>query len=171
MATSLLTPNEATAKADSRAGKYLIFHLGEEEFGIQVQKVREIMGVQDVTQVPQTPAYVKGVINLRGKVIPVVDLRLKFEMPAVEYTHRTCIVVVQIAGSRGMMGMGIVVDGVVEVLNIAGADVEDTPSFGKEVEVPYVMGLAKIKNKVKILLDIDQVMTARELARLDLTAK
>src|SRR5271167_4883033 len=129
MATSLLTPNEqSVANTDARAGKYLIFHLGEEEFGIQVQKVREIMGVQEVTQVPQTPPHVKGVINLRGKVIPVVDLRLKFDMPAREYTHRTCIIVVQISGPRGAMLMGIVVDGVAEVLNIAGADVEDTPS-------------------------------------------
>jgi len=172
MATSLLTPNEtSTAKVDPRAGKYLVFHLGEEEFGIQVQKVREIMGVQDITQVPQTPPHVKGVINLRGKVIPVVDLRLKFAMPAKEYTQRTCIIVVQVAGERGIMLMGIVVDGVAEVLQVAGADVEDTPSFGKEVEIPYVMGLAKLKGKVKILLDIDQVMTARELARLDLAAK
>jgi purine-binding chemotaxis protein CheW len=172
MATSLLTPtDQSAAKVEMRAGKYLVFHLGEEEFGIQVQKVREIMGVQDITQVPQTPPHVKGVINLRGKVIPVVDLRLKFTMPAKEYTHRTCIIVVQIANERGPMLMGIVVDGVAEVLNVAGADVEDTPSFGKEVEIPYVMGLAKIKGKVKILLDIDQVMTARELARLDLTAK
>jgi purine-binding chemotaxis protein CheW len=172
MATTLLTPSETTAaKADPRAGKYLIFHLGEEEFGIQVQKVREIMGVQDITQVPQTPAHVKGVINLRGKVIPVVDLRLKFAMAAKEYSQRTCIIVVQIAGECGILMMGIVVDGVAEVVQVAAADVEDTPSFGKEVEVPYVMGLAKIKGKVKILLDIDQVMTARELARLDLTAK
>ncbi len=172
MATSLLTPNDASgAKADPRAGKYLVFHLGDEEFGIQVQKVREIMGVQDITQVPQTPPHVKGVINLRGKVIPVVDLRLKFSMPAKEYTHRTCIIVVQVAGERGAMLMGIVVDGVAEVLQVAGADVEDTPSFGKEVEVPYVMGLAKLKGKVKILLDIDQVMTSRELAHLDLTTK
>jgi purine-binding chemotaxis protein CheW len=173
MATSLLTPNEAiAAKADPRAGKYLIFHLGEEEFGIQVQKVREIMGVQDITQVPQTPPHVKGVINLRGKVIPVVDLRVKFAMTAKEYTQRTCIIVVQVMGERGgIMLMGIVVDGVAEVLQVAGTDVEDTPSFGKEVEVPYVMGMAKLKGKVKILLDIEQVMTARELARLDLTAK
>lgn len=170
MATSTLAP-EAAAKADPRAGKYLVFHLGEEEFGIQVQKVREIMGVQEITQVPQTPAHVKGVINLRGKVIPVVDLRLKFTMPELEYTHRTCIIVVQVAGPRGTVLMGIVVDGVAEVLQVAGADVEDTPSFGKEVDVPYVMGLAKQKGRVKILLDIDQVMTARELARLDLATK
>ena len=172
MASGLLTPNDNSAtKADARAGKYLVFHLGDEEFAIQVQKVREIMGVQDITQVPQTPPHVKGVINLRGKVIPVVDLRLKFSMPALAYSHSTCIVVVQVAGPRGTMLMGVVVDGVAEVLQVAGTDVEDTPSFGKDVEVPYVMGLAKIKGKVKILLDIDQVMTARELARLDLATK
>jgi purine-binding chemotaxis protein CheW len=172
MATSLLTTNQQNgAKADPRAGKYLVFHLGEEEYGIQVQKVREIMGVQDITQVPQTPPHVKGVINLRGKVIPVVDLRLKFTMPAKEYTHRTCIIVVQVSGDRGTMPMGIVVDGVAEVLQVAASDVEDTPDFGKEVDVPYVMGLAKVKGKVKILLDIDLVLTTREPARLDLTAK
>jgi purine-binding chemotaxis protein CheW len=172
MATSLLTPTDTSAaKADTRAGKYLVFHLGEEEFAIQVQKVREIMGVQDITQVPQTPPHVKGVINLRGKVIPVIDLRLKFTMPALEYTHRTCIVVVQVAGQHGSVLMGVVVDGVAEVLQVAAGDVEDTPSFGQDVSVPYVMGLAKIKGKVKILLDIDQVMTARELARLKLTAE
>lgn len=172
MESSTLTSNEASAlKTDPRAGKYLVFHLGEEEFGIHVQKVREIMGVQNITHVPQTPPYVKGVINLRGKVIPVVDLRLRFSMPAKEYTHRTCIIVVQVSGPRGTMPMGIVVDGVAEVLQVAAADVEDAPSFGKEVEVPYVMGLAKIRDKVKILLDIDQVTTASELARLDLTAK
>lgn len=171
MANSLLTPTDTSTKADVRAGKYLVFHLGEEEFAIQVQKVREIMGVQDITQVPQTPPYVKGVINLRGKVIPVVDLRLKFSMPAKEYSHRTCIIVVQVAGDRGTVLMGTVVDGVAEVAQVAGTDVEDTPSFGKEVDIPYVMGLAKLKGKVKILLDIDQVMTARELARIDLTAR
>lgn len=172
MATTLMTQTETNAaKTDGRAGKYLVFHLGNEEFAIQVQKVREIMGVQDITQVPQTPAHVKGVINLRGKVIPVVNLRLKFAMPPVEYTHRTCIVVVQIAGLRGPMMMGVVVDGVVEVLQVASGDVEDTPAFGQDVAVPYIMGMAKIKDKVKILLDIDQVMAAHDLVNLDLAAK
>ena len=145
-----------------------MFYLDKEEFAIQVQKVREIMGVQEITQVPQTPLHVKGVINLRGKVIPVVDLRLKFGMEPAEYTHRTCIVVVQVAAAQNTMLMGVVVDGVAEVAQVSAADVEDTPSFGQDVTVPYVMGLAKLKGKVKILLDIDQVMTARELARLDL---
>jgi purine-binding chemotaxis protein CheW len=173
--TVFTTHEQKAVTADPRAGKYLIFHLGEEEFGIPVQKVREIMGVQDITRVPQTPAHVKGVINLRGKVIPVVDLRLKFAMPALEYTHRTCIIVVEVSGDRGIRLMGVVVDGVAEVLHVASTDLEDTPNFGTEVEVPYVMGLAKHKDKVKILLAIDQVMmqvmTARELARLDLTEK
>ena len=163
-----LIPLADSVQTDVRAGKYLVFHLDKEEFAIQVQKVREIMGVQDITQVPQTPIHVKGVINLRGKVIPVVDLRLKFGMEAAEYTHRTCIVVVQVTGPRDAILMGVVVDGVAEVLQVAASDVEDTPSFGQEVAIPYVMGLAKLKGKVKILLDIDQVMTARELARLDL---
>jgi purine-binding chemotaxis protein CheW len=172
MAGSVLKRNEtAGSQTDARAGKHLVFRLGEEQFAIQVQKVREIMGIQNITQVPQTPAHVKGVINLRGKVIPVIDLRLKFAMPALEYTPRTCIVVVQVSNERGPVLMGVVVDGVEEVLQVTAADIEDTPSFGQDAAVPYVMGLAKLKGGVKILLDIDQVMTARELAPLDLAAK
>jgi purine-binding chemotaxis protein CheW len=121
------------------------------------------MGIQDITAVPQTPSYVKGVLNLRGKVIPVVDLRLKFGLPEIEYTQRTCIIVVQIQGEASAMVMGIVVDGVAEVLNLADADIEDTPSFGEEVATPYLLGMAKIKGKVKILLDIDQVLSSQEL--------
>ncbi|HEV2198771.1 MAG TPA: chemotaxis protein CheW [Bryobacteraceae bacterium] len=169
MAAVLAPSTETVGMTDVRAGKYLVFHLGKEEFAIQVQRVREIMGVQDITHVPQTPPHVKGVINLRGKVIPVVDLRLKFGMEAIAYTHRTCIVVVQVTAAQSATLMGVVVDGVAEVLQVSAADVEDTPSFGVDVAVPYVMGLAKIKGKVKILLDIDQVMTARELTRLDLS--
>ena len=150
-------------KADQRAGKYLVFHLGREEFAIQVLKVREIMGIQDITAVPQTPVYVKGVLNLRGKVIPVVDLRLKFGLPEIEYTQRTCIIVVQVHGDAGPMVMGTVVDGVAEVLNLAEADIEDTPAFGENVATPYLLGMAKIKGKVKILLDIDEVLTSQEL--------
>ncbi len=154
---------DSAVKTDHRAGKYLVFHLGREEFGIQVLKVREIMGIQDITAVPQTPGYVKGVINLRGKVIPVVDLRLKFGLPELEYTQRTCIIVVQVQGETGPLMMGIVVDGVAEVLNLADGDIEDTPAFGKEVTTTYLLGMAKIKGKVKILLDIDQVLTTLEL--------
>ncbi|MCC7499631.1 MAG: purine-binding chemotaxis protein CheW [Bryobacterales bacterium] len=171
---SLLVATEQanpSAQIDARAGKYLVFQLGREEFGIQVLKVREIMGVQDITAVPQTPAHVKGVINLRGKVIPVVDLRLKFGLPELEYTERTCIIVVQVAAGTSSLLMGIVVDGVAEVLNLAAEDVEDTPDFGEGVEMPFLLGMAKIKGKVKILLDIDQVLTSLELQGLDALAQ
>lgn len=168
-ATSVVSTDEKSpaTKTDERAGKYLVFHLGREEFGIRVLKVREIMGVQDITAVPQTPAYVKGVINLRGKVIPVVDLRLKFGLPQIEYTARTCIIVVQVASEAGSMLMGIVVDGVAEVLNLVAGDIEDTPDFGQGVATPYLLGMAKVKGKVKILLDITQVLTSQELHGLD----
>jgi purine-binding chemotaxis protein CheW len=158
-----MTVAENTAKTDARAGKSLTFGLGKEEFAIQVLRVREIMGVQDITQVPQTPPYVKGVINLRGKVIPVVDLRLKFAMPEQEYTARTCIIVVQIEQDGAKMLTGVVVDEVSEVLNIQGGDIEDTPEFGRGVATPYLLGMAKIKGKVKILLDINMVMSANEI--------
>jgi len=157
------TGSGPTPRTGDRAGKYLTFQLGREEFGIRVLAVREIMGIQDITAVPQTPAYVKGVINLRGKVIPVVDLRLKFGLPQAEYTQRTCIIVVQVNGESGPMLMGVVVDGVSEVLNLAAADIEDTPNFGHGVTTPYLLGMAKVKGKVKILLDIGQVLTTQEL--------
>jgi purine-binding chemotaxis protein CheW len=157
----------SAAKPDERAGKYLVFHLGHEEFGIRVLKVREITGIQDITAVPRTPAHVKGVINLRGKVVPVVDLRLKFGLPEAEYTERTCIIVVQVQGDTSSMLMGIVVDGVAEVLNVTASDIEDTPDFGRGVATPYLLGMAKIKGKVKILLDINQVLISQELHGLE----
>ncbi len=147
---------------DSRVGKYLAFHLGNEEFGIQVLKVREIIGVQDITAVPKTPPYLKGVINLRGKVIPVIDLRIKFGLEQEPYTQRTCIIVVQVAGENGPIQIGVVVDGVSEVLNIAFQDLENTPDFGTGEAILYVLGMAKMKDGVKILLDIDAVLTNKE---------
>ncbi len=153
---------ETRAKED-RAGKYLAFHLGPEEFGIQVLKVREIMGIQEITAVPHTPLHTKGVINLRGKVIPVVDLRLKFGMAEAPYTQRTCIIVTEVDGEYGMMLIGAVVDGVSEVLNLSVADIEDTPDFGGDVATNGLLGMAKVKGKVKILLDIDHVMNHQDL--------
>ena len=155
--------SSAPNRADPRAGKYLTFTLGKEEFAIQVLRVREIMGVQEITAVPQTPPYVKGVINLRGKVIPVVDLRMKFGMPELAYTQRTCIVVVQLEHAGMKVMTGVIVDGVSDVANMQGADIEDTPDFGRGVATPYLLGMAKIKGKVKILLDIDRVLQAQEL--------
>lgn len=151
----------------SRTGKYLVFQLAKEEFGVHVMKVREIMGLQDITAVPQTPAYVKGVINLRGKVVPVIDLRAKFLLPEAEYTQRTCVVVLQVAAGSASLLMGVIVDGVSEVLNLQESEVEDTPEFGGGATVPYILGLAKVKGKVKILLDIDEVLNMQDVAGLD----
>lgn len=154
------------ATTDARSGKYLTFHLGNEEFGIRVLKVREIMGIQEITAVPQTPGHVKGVINLRGKVVPVIDLRLKFGLASAEYTQRTCIIVTQVQGESGLILIGVIVDGVSEVLNLAASDVEDTPDFGEDVAAQYLLGMAKVKGKVKILLDIDKVLSTQDLGRL-----
>jgi purine-binding chemotaxis protein CheW len=163
LATTTSAPDSAAAAVDNRAGKYLVFDLGREEFGIQVLKVREIMGIQDITAVPHTPAYLKGVINLRGKVIPVIDLRLKFGLPAAEYTQRTCIIVVQVQIAATPALIGVVVDAVAEVLSLAASDIEDTPDFGRGIATPYLLGLAKVKGKVKILLDIGQALSHDEL--------
>jgi len=168
METMVATAPAASAppKMDQRSGKYLTFHLGNEEFAIQVLRVREIMGIQEVTAVPQTPSYVKGVINLRGKVIPVVDLRLKFGLAELEYTPRTCIIVVQIESDAGKLMIGVIVDAVSEVLTLQSGDIEDTPDFGNGVATPYLLGMAKIKGKVKILLDIDMVLSSQDLQAL-----
>ncbi|RKY26817.1 MAG: chemotaxis protein CheW [Planctomycetota bacterium] len=149
-------------KIDERAGKYLTFVLAEEEYGLEILKVREIIGVMDITPVPRTPEFIKGVINLRGKVIPVIDLRLKFGMQEAERTDETCIIVVDVEGVE----MGIVVDKVSEVLDIAGGDIEDAPSFGVTVNTDYILGIGKAQGKVKMLLDIGRVLNAEDLASL-----
>ena len=153
-----------------REGKYLTFILAGEEYGIGILKVKEIIGMMTITTVPQTPGYVKGVINLRGKVIPVVDLRLKFGIEPIDYTERTCIIVVEIAGASKKIPMGIVVDAVSEVLNIKAGDIEDTPNFGSRLETDYILGMAKTGGSVKILLDIDKVLNADELKALEKAA-
>ena len=167
MSTTMTVNDAATTQSDARAGKYLTFQLSNEEFGIRVLKVREIMGLQEITAVPQTPAHIKGVINLRGKVVPVIDLRLKFGLAAAEYTQRTCIIVTQVQGESGAVLMGIVVDGVSEVLNLAGSEIEDTPDFGEEYSGGYLLGMAKVKGKVKILLDIERVLSTQDLHNLN----
>lgn len=169
MPSAILTENEAAAAArvDARAGKYLTFRVAEEEFGIRVLKVREIMGLQEITAVPQTPAHMKGVINLRGKVVPVIDLRLKFDLPAAEYSQRTCIIVTQVESESATVLVGIIVDGVSEVLNLTGSEIEDTPDFGDAMSGQYLLGMAKAKGKVKILLDIDKVLSLQDLHNLN----
>ena len=150
--------NLAGAAAEELAGKYLTFALGDEEYGVQVLKVREIIKMMDITSVPQVPRHVKGLINLRGKVIAVVDLRLKFSFPEHGYTERTCIIVIEVALPTSTVMMGIIVDAVSEVLTIAGAEIEQTPEFGERVTTDYMKGVAKVKGTVKILLDLDRVL-------------
>jgi purine-binding chemotaxis protein CheW len=162
-----VSPDAQAVTSDNRAGKYLTFIVDQEEFGVAVLKVREIMGIQEVTAVPRTPAWMKGVINLRGKIIPVVDLRLKFGLAAAAYTERTCIVVVQIRSGADLLSTGIVVDEVSEVLTMSPGDIEDTPDFGSGADTAYILGMAKIKGKVKILLDIDKVLTSYEISGLE----
>lgn len=155
--------DQAVKAMSDREGKYLTFSMADEEYGIGILKVKEIIGMMPVTTVPQTPEFVKGVINLRGKVIPVVDLRLRFGMESIDYTERTCIIVVEIAGPSGTVMIGIVVDSVSEVLNIKSEDIEDTPTFGAKLNTDYILGMAKMEGGVKILLDIDRVLSSIEV--------
>jgi purine-binding chemotaxis protein CheW len=149
-----------------RDGKYLTFALAQEQYGLEILKVREIIGYMDVTAVPQTPHYVKGVINLRGQVIPVVDLRAKFGMEAVDVTDQTCIIVVEINQGQRKSNTGIIVDRVQEVLDIDCKDIEEAPQFGVSVSTDFILGMAKVGESVKILLDIDKVLGREELAEM-----
>ncbi len=153
-----------------RDGKYLTFCTADEEYCVGILKIKEIIGMMPITTVPQTPDFVKGVINLRGKVIPVMDLRLRFGIDAIEYTERTCIIVVEIEGTSVTVQIGIVVDSVSEVLNIKGKEIEDTPTFGTKLDTEYILGMAKMEGGVKILLDIDKVLNAEEIAVLEKAA-
>lgn len=152
------TVNAAVTQKE-RAGKYLTFGLAKESYGLEILKVREIIGLMDITAVPRTLEFVKGVINLRGKVIPVVDLRLKFGMAEAEHTEETCIIVVQV----GSVEVGILVDRVSEVLNIQSQDIEDAPSFGTDVDTDFILGMGKANGKVTILLSIDKVLGSGEV--------
>ncbi len=154
--------NQAVKAIANREGKYLTFSMGREEYGIGILKVKEIIGMMPVTSVPQTPGFVKGVINLRGKVIPVMNLRLKFGMEEIPQTDRTCIIVVETRKIRGAGLVGIVVDSVSEVLNIKSGEIEEPPVLGAELKADYILGMAKINGGVKILLDIDTILSAQK---------
>ena len=147
-----------------KEGKYLTFALANEEYGLEILKVREIIGYMEITAVPQTPHHVKGVINLRGQVIPVIDLRAKFGMETAEITEESCIIVVEIAQGERTFSTGIVVDHVQEVLDIAGGDIEDAPQFGSSVSTDFILGMGKIADTVKILLDIDKVLAGDDFS-------
>jgi purine-binding chemotaxis protein CheW len=148
--------------ASSHGGKYLTFALGTEEFGLEILKVREIISYMNITSIPRMPSHVRGVINLRGQVISVIDLRAKFGMQSVEQTDQTSIIVVEMQNGTRKLGIGIVVDRVSEVLNIPTEAIEDAPSFGTTVDTRFIKGMGKVGKSVKILLDIDRVLAGDE---------
>jgi len=162
--------NQAIKSITIKNSKHLTFTLAEEEYGIGILKVKEIIGMMPITSVPRTPEFVKGVINLRGKVIPVMDLRLKFAMESIPYSDRTCIIVVEIDSESETVLIGIVVDAVSEVINIKEEEIEESPSFGTRLNTDYILGMAKIGGGVKILLDIDKVLSTQEIQALEKTA-
>ncbi|MDD5759152.1 MAG: chemotaxis protein CheW [Desulfobulbaceae bacterium] len=139
-------------------GKYLTFSLGTEEYGIVITKIREIIGIMEITAVPHTPDFIKGVINLRGRVIPIIELRMRFGMEVRPYDERTCIIVVDVPGPTGTVQVGMLVDSVSEVVNIGAQDIEPPPDFGVSTDAENIIGMGKIKGKLKILLDVDQVI-------------
>ena len=149
-----------------KGGKYLTFALASEEYGIDILKVKEIIGIMPITAIPQMPGFMKGAINLRDKVIPVVDLRLKFELESIDYTDRTCIIVVEVTNADRKVPVGIVVDSVSEVLNIDTEDIEGVPTIDEAVKIKYILGMAKIQDGVKILIDVDKILSNEELVEL-----
>lgn len=156
-ATTVKSENKAR-----RGGKFLSFYLKQEEYGIEILKVQEIIGILPITRVPRTPEFVRGVINLRGKIIPVTDLRSKFNMEEREENNETCIIVVQTYG----LEIGVIVDKVSEVLDIADAEIEDVPSFGTDVSTDYLLGIGNTNGRVRLLLDIDRILTANEVVEM-----
>jgi purine-binding chemotaxis protein CheW len=164
---------EAVAtKKEVTEGKFLTFVLGSEVYGIEILKVREIIKLMDITTVPRTPDYMKGVINLRGKVIPVVDLRSKFSMPEVEHTQETCVIVVEVgAYSNTPQQIGIIVDSVSEVSNINSGEIEEAPHLGQDIDTNFILGLGKTKERIVILLDIELVLSSEELETVEQLAK
>ncbi|MBN1435493.1 MAG: purine-binding chemotaxis protein CheW [Sedimentisphaerales bacterium] len=166
MATTTQNMESVNEGVKGKEGKYLTFALGAEEYGLEILKVREIIGYVDVTSVPQTPSYVRGVINLRGQVIPVVDLRAKFCMEEAERTEATCIIVVEISKADGTISTGLVVDQVQEVLDISAEQIEPTPEFGSAVDTDFILGMGKVGESVKILLNIDKVLGNDEMAQI-----
>ena len=160
--TTVTAPTDGQGIGDQLHGKYLTFFLGKEEYGLEILKVREIIGMMDITPVPRTPNFIRGVINLRGKVIPVIELRLKFGMETVANTNETCIIVVQAGGVE----IGIVVDRVFEVTDIDAAQIQEAPSFGSTVDTDYILGIGKSAGRVKLLLDIDKVLSPEEVGEM-----
>lgn len=154
----LLEENE-----DTLSDRYLTFHLGNEDYGIEIRYVTEIVGMQKITEVPDMPEFVRGVINLRGQVIPVIDVRLRFRMPPRDYDERTCVIVVNVSGGA----FGLIVDTVQEVREIPPDSVSPPPSLARSEKSRYILGMGKVGEEVKILLDVGKLLREEELAALE----
>src|SRR5688500_10876732 len=160
--TSVKSAQTKTVTESTQGGKFLSFFLQNEEYGIEILKVQEIIGLMPITRIPRTPDYVRGVFNLRGKIIAVTDLRKKFGMEDVEQTNETCIIVVQ----TNKMEIGVMVDKVSEVLDISAAEIEKTPAFGASVPTEFLLGIGNTESGVRLLLNIEKILSDQELVEL-----
>ncbi|MCD4828896.1 MAG: chemotaxis protein CheW [Candidatus Cloacimonetes bacterium] len=158
--------DEVRTEQNDYSGKYLTFRLMDETYGIHVSAILQIIAIPQITPIPKTPAFVKGVINLRGKIIPVVDLRLRFVLEHTEYDERTSIIIIRTSAGEGEIFIGIIVDTVLEVLDIVSEQIEEKPSFGVKLDTDFILGMAKVKKTVVTLLDIENVLTREELVKL-----
>ena len=164
-----MTDTLPAISATATAGKYLTFNLAKEVYGIRVLHVREIVAITSITAVPKTPRFIKGVMNLRGKIVPLIDLHLKFQMDSCDYTRETCVVVVEVSGTRGKMLLGVIVDSVRDVMDVTASEIADVPQFGVQVDTAYLSGMANTKNDLILLLDIEHVLSRDELTAVELT--
>ena len=158
---------KAAAGGNDLAGKYLTFRLADEEYGLPIMKVQEIIGMMAVTKVPQVPDFVRGIINLRGRIHPTIDLRRKFNLDGSDDTEKTCIIVVEVESHQRKVNMGIIVDEVAEVLDIKVSEIDTTPDFGASISTEFILGLGVVKGAVKMLLDIDKILSTAETHVLD----
>jgi purine-binding chemotaxis protein CheW len=163
MAETRLAETQQSEALAALAGKYLTFKVANEEYGLEIMKVAEIIGMMPVTRVPRVPEYVRGVINLRGRIVPCVELRSKFGLEPTPDTDKTCIIVVEAESANGRINMGIIVDEVAEVLDVQAQDIDEAPEFGANVHTDFILGVGIVKSSVKILLDIDRVLSASEM--------
>lgn len=158
--------NNVNSRAKSAEGEYLTFVLGAEEYGLEILKVQEIRGYDAVTQIANTPEFIKGVVNLRGKIVPIVDLRIKFNLGKVEYNEFTVVIILNLHGRV----VGIVVDGVSDVIALKEEQIRDVPSLVTSIDTKYIVGLATLDQRMLILVDIEQLMTSQEMALVDAVA-
>jgi len=147
---------------DTQKGRFLTFSLGNESYGIEIMYVTEIIGIQAITEIPELPEYINGIINLRGKIIPVMDVRLRFKKPAKEYNDRTCVIVVDIKG----VALGLIVDSVSEVLSIPEEDIVEPPQMSKAYGNKYINRIGKVGNDVKLLLDCEELLVDEDINEL-----